>query len=164
MRQIDYLRQKLDEFIRRLQLRDPEFRLREQAQRVDELEGRLLRVWSTRERTLRASLQASIDRLQAHTPTRQIGAYQKALTALNKRNSVSMLYRHRQAAGKFDILARALNGVSPLAVMDRGYAIVTKNDKPITNISKVQTSDELTTRLSDGDFVAVVKTIKPHTT
>ncbi|MFT6308716.1 MAG: exodeoxyribonuclease VII large subunit, partial [Halioglobus sp.] len=59
-------------------------------------------------------------------------------------------------------LTRALHGVSPLAVLDRGYAIVKKNKKPITSAENVAPGDEITARLSNGEFQAVVSTVKPY--
>jgi exodeoxyribonuclease VII large subunit len=60
------------------------------------------------------------------------------------------------------VFVSKLHGVSPLAVLDRGYAIVKKNQKPITSVGDVAAGDEVTARLSNGEFQAIVSTIKPH--
>lgn len=52
-------------------------------------------------------------------------------------------------------LRRALNAVSPLATMERGYALVlTTNGRPIRSASAVKTGDEFRVRLADGELHA----------
>ncbi len=60
--------------------------------------------------------------------------------------------RHRLA-----LLGRALHSVSPLATLDRGYAIV-KNaqGKVVTHAAAVKNGDEIRARLSKGELVANV--------
>lgn len=53
-----------------------------------------------------------------------------------------------------------LDSLSPLAVVDRGYSITTKNKKVIKSIKDVQISDLIEVRVSDGRIEAEVKNIK----
>lgn len=46
--------------------------------------------------------------------------------------------------------SRALNSMSPLATLDRGYSILQKEDIVITNIKQVKQNDKLTAQLSNG--------------
>ena len=155
--QLRQLKSTIEQQSQRLYLRHPQLRLQEQSQKIDELEMRLGRV-------LQSTLMQKDSRL--NRATSQLGAYSPSVLVAQNRNLANSLYsrltvaaenRHKQAKSRFDILARALHGVSPLAVLDRGYAIVKKNRKPITSVSELEPGDKVTTRLSNGEFQAVVK-------
>ncbi len=47
-------------------------------------------------------------------------------------------------------LSRALNSISPLATLDRGYSILQKKDTVITDIKQVKQNDRLVAKLSNG--------------
>jgi exodeoxyribonuclease VII large subunit len=61
--------------------------------------------------------------------------------------------RHR-----LNIAVRALNAVSPLATLDRGYAIVTdaKSGRVLTNAAQAKAGDPIGARLSKGTISATV--------
>ena len=60
------------------------------------------------------------------------------------------------------LLGRALHSVSPLATLDRGYAIVRdRQGKVLTDAAAAKVGDEIRARLSKGELVAnVTKVIK----
>jgi len=147
---------------KRLYLRHPKLTLREQFQRVDELDMRLGRAWQSSLTQNISRLNKSNTQLSAYSPSVKVAQHVTHANALNARLLVAMENRWRQAKSRFDILARALHGVSPLAVLDRGYAIVTQNQKPVTSIENVAIGDEMTTKLANGDFQAVVSAVNPH--
>lgn len=144
---------------KRLYLRHPKLKLQEQTQRIDELEVRLGRAWQASFMHKSTYLSKLDTQLSAHSPTMQVAQHQKHAKFLHSRLAVAMENRRKQAKSRFDILARALHGVSPLAVLDRGYAIVKSNNKPLTSVEDVAPGDKVTTRLSDGEFQAVVSAI-----
>jgi exodeoxyribonuclease VII large subunit len=147
---------------KRLYLRHPKLRLQEQSQRVDELEIRLGRAWKSSLERKNSRLNKANAQLNAYSPTMQVAQHQNHVNSLKARLVVAIENRQKQAKSRFDILGRALHGVSPLAVLDRGYAIVKKNNKPVTSVGDVELGDEMTTRLSNGEFQAVVRAVKPH--
>jgi exodeoxyribonuclease VII large subunit len=53
-----------------------------------------------------------------------------------------------------------LNSLSPLAVVDRGYSITSKNNKVIKSTSDVKKADLIEIRVADGTIEAEVKNIK----
>jgi exodeoxyribonuclease VII large subunit len=57
------------------------------------------------------------------------------------------------------LLGRALHSVSPLATLDRGYAIVTdaSSNKVLLRARDVASGDEIRARLSKGEIIATVK-------
>jgi exodeoxyribonuclease VII large subunit len=54
-------------------------------------------------------------------------------------------------------LGGRLDALSPLAVLDRGYAVVTQSGKAVSNASGLSVNDEVSLRFSDGERLAVIK-------
>jgi exodeoxyribonuclease VII large subunit len=55
-----------------------------------------------------------------------------------------------------------LHALSPLAVLDRGYALVLDAEGGLVrSTAQVATGDTVVTRLSDGSFTSRVETTKP---
>ena len=52
---------------------------------------------------------------------------------------------------------KTLNAVSPLATLDRGYALVMHKDKLIINGTDVQLGDEVKVKLATGQLTCEVK-------
>jgi len=161
-RLLNDLQVRLDQNTKRLQLRHPEFQLREQNQRVDDLEQRLTRAWNSVIRVKHSRIDATSKRLSAQSPSLRLLAHQNHRQALESRLFVAIENQLKQNRASFEILARALNGVSPLAVLDRGYAIVQSDEKPVTSITGVSVGDPIKTRLADGELHALITSIKPQ--
>jgi exodeoxyribonuclease VII large subunit len=64
--------------------------------------------------------------------------------------------RVANADHRLRVAARALDAVSPLATLDRGYAIVTDaaTGKALTRASEVKEGDDIRTRLAQGELLA----------
>lgn len=63
--------------------------------------------------------------------------------------------RHR-----FEMQVQAIHNLSPLAVMGRGYSIVTgKDDKIIKSVENITEGDTVNVRLNDGSFTAGVTSV-----
>lgn len=72
--------------------------------------------------------------------------------------AASMLLRRARVDG----LASRLGALSPLAVLQRGYAVVRAPDGRILNsVQQVQPGDEITATVHDGDVTARVQKISP---
>ena len=94
--------------------------------------------------------------------------------ALAVQRSVGQLATLRQRLGssahdalsdvthRIALLGRALNSVSPLATLERGYAIVLdESGKALTDASEAKSGDDIRARLSKGELVAkVTKVVK----
>jgi exodeoxyribonuclease VII large subunit len=159
--QLRTLNKTVEQQSKRLYLRHPKLKLREQSQRIDEFEMRLGRVWRASFAHKISRLNKADTQLSAYSPTIQVAQHQSHARSLNSRLIVAIENRQKQAKSRFDILARTLHGVSPLAVLDRGYAIVKKNNRPIMSVEDIALGDEVTARLSNGQFQAVVSAVKP---
>lgn len=58
---------------------------------------------------------------------------------------------------KFYFLISRLNTVSPIKTLERGYAIVLKNQETITSKTMLQSGDSITIKLKDGNVDARIK-------
>ena len=64
--------------------------------------------------------------------------------------------------GRLTALEAQLNSLSPLAVLDRGYALVLDaKGGLIRSARQVAPGDSVVTRLSDGAFASRVETVSP---
>ncbi len=66
------------------------------------------------------------------------------------------------ARARVDLAMRALNTVSPLATLERGYAIVVRSadGQLLRSSSQVRPGEDIEARLSQGRLVARVKDVK----
>ena len=146
---IRYRRQHLAH--QRARLIDPRQRLIQLMQRADDLDTRLQLAWRQRQRLLVRRLQGARQALSLLRPSRRIDALQHSLyssyRALN--TSIQRLLQRQQIllAGQ----ARALQAVSPLPTLERGYAVLTRPDRqPVTSVVGISRGDRLDAHLIDG--------------
>ena len=72
----------------------------------------------------------------------------------------NVLLQHRVRAER---MMTALESLSPLAILERGYALVfDPSGKLLKDAAQVQAGDEITARLARGDIQATVKTKRPR--
>ncbi len=79
--------------------------------------------------------------------------------------AMSSLGREVQAlvAGKrarVELLTHKLEAMSPLAILDRGYGVLTAGGKTLRSVKQVKVGDLMEIRLSDGQISACVKEVK----
>lgn len=133
--------------------------LRALAQRVDHAHAHLRALQpSARLRAGRERLRGLRLRLRSRHPRLRIERWRQDLSHLSDRlraGTVSRLRLSRQHARE---LARALHAVSPLATLQRGYAIVSDATSGEIVRSTAQATPErhLRTRVADGDFIVRV--------
>jgi exodeoxyribonuclease VII large subunit len=97
-----------------------------------------------------------------HDPRQRIGRTRERLNAGSTRLDRSLERTLRRADAQLSSLDARLNSLSPLAVLERGYALVLGVDGDlIRSTAQVAAGDHVTTRLSDGEFTSQVeKTIR----
>ena len=59
-----------------------------------------------------------------------------------------------------DTLIKQLDTLSPLKVMARGFALVTKDEKVVSSTKQLQVGDQATIRFEDGAVNVTVKEIE----
>jgi exodeoxyribonuclease VII large subunit len=159
--QLNDARQRLDWFNQRLQFRHPGQYLRQQAQRLDELEQRSRLVIRSYFNKLRSSLDATTAALKQAAPGYRISRCELQLQALSQRmrTRIRTVLQNRQR--QLAVACKSLDTLSPLATLDRGYAIVTRqSDKHVIHkASSVTPGEQLSTRLAQGHLLCTVDKI-----
>ena len=144
----------------RLQVQHPARRLGDRMQRLDDLERRLRRAWEARARGAAHRLDAARSGLARHAPATRVARLGEHLAGLRHRLRLATrqdLSRRRQALAA---QARALDLVSPLATLGRGYAIVTTPDGTILRrADATRAGDAVEARLAEGRLACRVETV-----
>ena len=160
-RQLERNGERLDWVRRRLQQQHPGQRLRQQAQRLDELEGRLTRAVDGGIRERRQSLATLRAEFREHHPGHRIRRELDHVGDLGDRLRRRVNEQIGHGGQRLQELSRALNAVSPLATLGRGYAILsdTQTGHVITRLDQVAPGQRVSARLQDGRVHATVDDI-----
>jgi exodeoxyribonuclease VII large subunit len=143
---------------RRLMQLHPGMQLRQQTQRVDELEQRMRRALQQQVVQLHARVAEQSAHLRRHSPALRLAAVRGRLQVLQIELTRHMQQSIELLRSRWTIAARTLDAVSPLATLHRGYAIVTDTDgQVITDASRVQVGKQIHARLALGHLVARVE-------
>ncbi len=95
-----------------------------------------------------------------HDPRRRLGLTRERLAACRTRLDRSLEGALRSSVTRLQSLDAQLRTLSPLAVLDRGYALVQGADGVLVrSIAQIAQGDSLTTRLSDGTFTSQVESV-----
>jgi len=99
------------------------------------------------------------DGLRFFSPSRRIQSERQRLDDVAHRFAVAQAHRLALEANQIEGFRKRLEALNPLQVLERGYAIVTRqaDEKLISKIKQVKSKDEIHVRVSDGDFNATVK-------
>jgi exodeoxyribonuclease VII large subunit len=126
LRRLEAQRERLRWLVGRAALVSPSARLSQQTQRLDDLEQRMFRALRQILADRRSAFGERRSRLWQLSPVAQVrtaAARQAALYARLRAAALARLYLARE---RLSPLVRTLNAVSPLATLDRGYAIVSR--------------------------------------
>ncbi len=137
----------LDGLAHRLNRSHPGIQLRESNQRLDDLEVRLKLSWQRRLSERRSELAALQER--------------RRWAGRGLQRAMAELVGHRQV--RLELAARALQAVSPLATLERGYAIVVSQDDGniVTDAATVAPGAGVDVRLARGELTATVNESRP---
>lgn len=141
----------------RKRLKHPGAQLREQAQRLDDLEQRLILAQTNLLRRRRAELALLESRLHARSPLPRLQQLQRDTAQLQQRLEAAMQHKLQQAGARLAHLAQMLDSLSPLGTLQRGYAIVTDaKGKVLTDAATVSAGDQVEARLAKGKLALTV--------
>ena len=135
----------------------PGNRLRQQAQRLDELEARIGIACRGRIRHCRSQLAALKAGLRAASPLPAIRAARQRLEA--DKGLLRSAVRHRldESRNRLEVLYKTLEALGPAATLERGYAIVTLPEGPIVrDPAQVTRGQDVSVRVAKGRFSARV--------
>lgn len=150
-RRLDRARQALDQCALRLQAERPQRRLERQADRMVALRHRLDAALATQVHRGHRSTEGLGQRLRGQTPALRLQRQQERLGLLARRLDHATARSIDQRAARLRELGRGLHVASPLATLDRGYAILQRADgHAVRRASDVGTGDTLRARLAEG--------------
>ena len=149
----------------RQRLVHPGRRLETAWQRLDELARRRQRAWAHLQRHRQQRLATLIGRLRQASPTRAVLQHAIRCQTLSQRLHAAMDTRLSTARARLQVLARALDGVSPLATLERGYAIVSDDASGavLRDAATVHPGQAIAARLRRGRLHCTVTDIDTDT-
>jgi len=154
--------QRLEWLSKRLQQQHPGQQLRQQAQRLDELEQRLQRNLQQGLQLRRNELAHVATRLQQHNPQHRIQQFTSTQQQLTARLQRAIQQQLQQRQQQLQGVTRALDAVSPLATLGRGFSITRNHPdgRVLRDAKDAAIGDTIETKLAQGRLLcAVTKTI-----
>ncbi|WP_455211751.1 exodeoxyribonuclease VII large subunit, partial [Kaarinaea lacus] len=160
-RKLQSSKQMLSWILKRLQ--HPSRKLQSQAQRMDELEFRLINAQKSVLRHHHSALATIQAQLAQHAPQTRLSQHNQWSLSLAKRlhRAIQHIFHDRQQ--QLAATARALEAVSPLATLGRGYAIIKKlpDNSIVRNAKDVQIGTHIEAQLGQGRIVCAVEELLP---
>ena len=142
---------RLDGVARRL--RHPGERLRQQAQRLDDLDMRLRRAFAQQSTSRQERLARLEGRLHAQHPGRALALLRQRLDSLGERLPRAIELQLRQQRRQLENLAQTLHIVSPLATLGRGYSILLdERGQAVRSAHQTRPGQRLKARLGEGEL------------
>ena len=133
------------------------------AQRLDDLSFRLEAALTTQLRERQSRVANLAAAFLHHDPRRSVLHAREHLADFRARLDRSIERTLQRAAIRLGALDARLNSLSPLAVLDRGYALVLGAEGAlIRSTAQLASGDQLTTRLADGSFLSRVESKAPN--
>jgi len=145
---------------RRLTQLHPGVVLRQRAQQLDDLEQRLESTTRHRIAARRSQVAELAARLARCSPAARLAAVRGRHTTLSLRLVRGMHTRLDRCRSALLAAARTLDAVSPLATLERGYAIVSDaSGRVLSTVERLEVGTEVAARLAHGGFRARVTRI-----
>lgn len=147
-------------------LRSPAALLRARSQRIDDLEVRLTSAWARRAQSATRRLRHAASRAMALHPRATLAAGRAGVERLDRRLAIAWRRYRGGLEREFAALHRALNAVSPLAVMERGYALITapapdrRYGPVLRSIGEIEPGDAVDGHLRDGVLHCRVESVE----
>lgn len=100
----------------------------------------------------KATLSSLASQLHYLSPARRIQSETQRVDELSRRMLSSLIHRIQLQSSHVKGMTRRLEALSPLAVLARGYAVVTRKEDGGVVSRVAQAADEMKVRVSDGEF------------
>jgi len=151
-----HARLRLDGMTRRM--RHPGERLRQQAQRLDDLDMRLRRALQLQLQQQQQKFARSEARLAAQHPGRQLALLRQRLQSLDERLPRAIQQQLTQRRQTFSATVHGLQLVSPLATLGRGYSILLDpRGQAVRSAAQTKPGQKLRARLAEGELLVRVE-------
>lgn len=154
--------QKMTWLHKRMRQQHPGQQLQRHAQMLDSLEMRLVRIIEIKIQQYKSLIALKNRQLLGHNPGDRIIRYHEQQQFLRTRLTIAMQHILDQSQTKFRTLVNTLHAVSPLATLERGYAIVTESSKlsVVRSSQELSINDKIKTRFAQGSIISQVKEIQ----
>jgi exodeoxyribonuclease VII large subunit len=130
-------------------------------QRLDDLSFRQEAAVSSRLRRRQLHIADLTAAVLRHDPRQELGLARGRLAACRTRLDRSLERTLHHSTARLSALDARLHSLSPLGVLERGYALVLDAQGGVVRTTnQVAPGDQLTTRLSDGDFISRVESAR----
>ncbi|MDH5738627.1 MAG: exodeoxyribonuclease VII large subunit, partial [Gammaproteobacteria bacterium] len=139
-------------------LRNPVHKLQGYQQQADGLEMRLQR--SAKQQVARLQMQLNLQRTRLASPVHQLNRLNESLRQRQAGLISGLQSSLKGKQNALGMVVQKMNALSPLATLERGYAIVTKGEgltQVIKSSEEVNPGDRIHARLRRGTIVAEVK-------
>jgi len=135
--------------------------LNRRQQRVDELVYRLAGAESNALHRLRSRVDLATSRIRAHDLRRVLASLRRQIDSTTGRLSSAVHQRLQQNRTRLDHATAQLTALSPLNILERGYALVfDAAGNLVKDAGQLHPGDEVSARLARGTFTSSVKTTK----
>lgn len=159
--QLLHARQKMDSVLIDRSERRMTTLLHRLGQRLDDLGFRMESKVGLMIRTRQREVAALTADVLHHEPRQMLARMRERLAVNETRIERSQERTVRRAQARIEALDARLRSLSPLAVLDRGYALVLGDDGSlIRSTSQLAPGQHLKTRLGDGEFASIVDEIE----
>jgi len=159
--QVLHARQKLDSVSVERAERRISGNLRRMSQRLDDLGFRLDTAVNGTIRAHQRRVGEMAGDVLHHEPRQLLARARERLGVSRTRIERSLERTVRRASARTDALNARLRSLSPLAVLERGYALVlSETGSVVRSTSQLTTGDKVRTRLSDGEFSSTVDDLR----
>lgn len=152
----------LEALTHRLHRSHPGVQLRQSSQRLDELEARLQQRLERLLSESRSRLTGLTASLLGATPRHQVARLRERLRFGQRELDRGIHEALQRRRSRLSLAERALQSVSPLATLDRGYAIVTGSDgRILTDAGEAAPGTGIGVQLARGELSATVDESRP---
>ena len=100
----------------------------------------------------KTSLSSLLSELRYVSPERRIHSGRQRVDELTRRARASLSHHFQLQSAQVNGMQRRLQALNPMAVLARGYAMVTRKDDGSVVSRLAQAGDEMKVRVSDGEF------------
>ncbi len=155
--------QTVDWLAKRLQQQHPGQKLARNAHRLDELQARLLQALHHKLRHCTGQTEAKAAQLERHHPAIKMSRLRQQCAFLAVRLIGAQQNQLQQQQQRLTGLSQTLHAVSPLATLDRGYALVSQavSGQLIQSARQLAVNDKISIRLADGLISSTVDAVFP---
>ena len=142
-------------------LRHPGAQLRDRAQRLDDIEQRLIRAQYQLLQRCAGDLRLLAGRLRASSPRPALAHLEARGEELGRRLASAMQHRLRKERDHVSRLEQLLHSLSPMNVLQRGYAILTTAEGSVLKSqAAARPGQKLHAKLADGELGLTVDSVE----